>query len=341
MGFKIAIGPWPLRLFRWLVAAAQAVAVIVTWPVWQVRQEPPLLPALGLPEFDVGWLMLASLAVVCVAPRLGVASHAAVLAIAIMLDQTRLQPEFISCCFLLLGTLPALEAKLLGRLHLVALWFFSGFHKIISPGYYGQETFTAYLWSTLFPGRSPVGGTWLAVVVAICEMLLGIMALVPRTRRIAAWLALVLHTGALASLVFLDWNVAVWPWNVALALAGLALVRPWRETLAADFRRVGVVCRAAAVVLLISPLGYYLGIVDAYLAHCLYSSNLPMAYWQGRELVGYPMPTLHVPLPPTYRTYKAYFHAEAAPGDVMTIDDPRWCARYFGYAHEEVQQPAE
>ncbi|HEY5312401.1 MAG TPA: hypothetical protein VIK18_07765 [Pirellulales bacterium] len=344
MGPKIISGPaitgsWPLTLFRLLVVAAQAATVCITWPLWQVREAPPLLPAVNLPQVDTGWLLLGSLAVVLIAPRVGVALHAAVLLGAIALDQTRLQPELISMCFLLLATLPAAGAKLLGRMHLAALWFFSGFHKIISPHYYG--VFAGWLWSQVAPGSSATGGVWVAGVVAVVEMLLGVMVLVPRTRRLAGWVALVLHLGVLASLVYVDWNVAIWPWNIALALAGLALVRPWRESLAADFARVGVLCRVAAVLLLVSPWGYYLGIVDAYLAHCLYSSNLPMARWHGRELVGFTIPTLHVPLPPTYRTYKAYFHAVAKPGDEMVIDDPRWCARFFGYAHQEVRQPAE
>ncbi|HEX3658162.1 MAG TPA: MauE/DoxX family redox-associated membrane protein [Pirellulales bacterium] len=333
----IATGPWPLILFRLLVVAAQAATVCITWPLWQVRDNPPLLPAMTLPQVDTGWPMLASLGVVLIAPRIGVALHAAVLLTAIVLDQTRLQPEFISMWFLLLATLPAAEAKLLGRMHLAALWFFSGFHKIISPHYYG--VFTGWLWSQMLPGASATGGIWMAGVVAVVELLLGVMVLVPRTRRMAGWMALVLHLGVLASLVYVRWNEAIWPWNIALALSGIALVRPWRESLVADFARVGVLCRVAAVVLLVSPLGYYLGIVDAYLAHCLYSSNLPMARWHGRELVGYTIPSLHVPLPPTYRTYKAYFHATAQPGDEMVIDDPRWCARVFGYAHEDVRQP--
>lgn len=339
MGSKISTGVWPTLLFRWLVVAAQAATVCITWPLWQVRAAPPLLPALNLPQLDTGWLMLGSLAVLLLAPRTGVALHAFVLLVAIVLDQTRLQPEFVSMWFLLLATLPAAEAQLLGRMHLAALWFFSGFHKILSPNYYG--VFAGWLWSQLAPGSSAAGGVWIAGVVAIVEMLLGLMVLVPRTRRMAGWLALVLHSGVLASLVYVNWNAAIWPWNVALALAGLALVRPWRESPIADFARVGGLCRVAAAGLLISPLGYYLGVVDAYLAHCLYSSNLPMAHWHGRELVGFTLPTLHVPLPPTYRTYKAYFHATAEPGDEMVIDDPRWCARVFGYAHEDVRQPAE
>jgi hypothetical protein len=339
MGFKLASGPWLLVLYRWLVVAAQAAAVGITWPLWQVRQDPPLLAVADLPQFDTGWLMLASLAVVLLAPRWGVALHAAVLIVAILLDQTRLQPEFVFTWFLLLGTLSAAEAKLLARTHLIALWFFSGFHKIISPGYYAM--FTTYLWSQLAPAGCEAGGPWIAGCLAIVEMLLGVLTWVPRTRRLAAWLALALHAGVLAALVRIDWNVAIWPWNAALAFAGFALVRPWRESVSEDFARVGVLCRAAAVVLLVSPLGYYLGIVDAYMAHCLYSANLPMARWRGRELVAYTLPTLHVPLPPTYRTYKAFFHAVAAPGEEMVIDDPRWCARAFGYAHEVVRQGAQ
>ncbi|HEX4147355.1 MAG TPA: MauE/DoxX family redox-associated membrane protein [Pirellulales bacterium] len=327
-----------LLAFRWLAVAAQGLTVWFTWPLWQVRETQPLLPLAPLPQFDVGWLLAGSLAVVLVAPRVGVALHAAVLFVAILLDQTRLQPELISTCFLLLATLPAPGARLLGRTHLVALWFFSGFHKLISPGYYLQ--FSTQLWPLLLPSYSSESARWVAWFMAMFEILLGLMAVVPRTRRAAAWLAMAWHLGVLAVLVRLQWNEAVWPWNITLALSGFALVLPWRESLAEDFRRAGVLVRLAAILLLVSPLGYYLGIVDAYLSHCLYSGNLPMAHWKGRELVAYTYKDLHVPLPPTYRTYKAYFHAVAKPGDEMTIDDPRWCARAFGYAHEDVRQPA-
>jgi hypothetical protein len=324
--------------FRFWAVAAQAATIVVTWHLWQVRDFPPLLPVGPLPQFSLGWPLLASLAVVLFWPGWGVALHVAIFVVSVLMDQTRLQPEVVSGCFLMLATLPAPAAKLLGRMHLVSLWFFSGFHKLLSPGYF--ELVRDWMYPGLFPNWPKSGVTAFAVTIASVELLLGLLALFPRTRRLVGVLAVPFHLGVVASLIKLDWwNTAVWPWNIALAGAGLGLIYPWRESLRADFAAVRPMVRVAAILLLLSPLGYYIGVLDAYLAHCLYSSNIPRATWQGRDVVGDSFATLNVPLPPTHRTFEAYFHALAKPGETMEIHDPRWCARFFGYAERRIEQP--
>src|SRR5262245_15652377 len=47
--------------FRWLVVGCQAATLLITWPLWQVHASPPMLPALPLPAFDLGPLLLLSL----------------------------------------------------------------------------------------------------------------------------------------------------------------------------------------------------------------------------------------------------------------------------------------
>lgn len=311
--------------FRLVAAGAQAVTIGLTWPLWQERAMPPMLPACQLPQVDMGWPLLATLATFVVLPGLGWLLHAAVLVLAILMDQTRLQPEFISLSFLMLATLPTRAPRLLGRLHLAALWFFSGFHKLVSFGYF--EVMARRLWTVLLPEADPRVAFGLSLAVATTEVLLGIFTLVPGARRSVAIVALPLHIGIVASLAAIDWNRAVWPWNIALALAGFGLLWNWRESVWFEFRQVGWLAKAAALAILVSPLGYYLGIVDAYLAHCLYSANVPMATMNGQPLVGATMNSLGVPLPPTYRTYEAFFRKIARPGDKLVIDDPRWCAR--------------
>ena len=83
-------------LFRWLVVGAQAVTLGLTWPLWQHRTMPPMLPAVDIPSPDMGWPLLGSLVLVLAAPRWGVALHGILLLAAILMDQMRLQPEFIS-----------------------------------------------------------------------------------------------------------------------------------------------------------------------------------------------------------------------------------------------------
>jgi hypothetical protein len=336
-----------LLLFRWLVVGAQGTTLWLTWPVWQNRTMPPMLPALAIPQLNMGWPLLVSLALVLATPRSGVILHSALLAWAIATDQMRLQPEVLSLCVLMLGTLPAAGAQLIGRTHLLSLWFYSGFHKLLSPGYYLMMH--DRLWLRALPSSADKAAVVLSVGLALLEIALGVFAFFPRTRRWAAICALPVHAGIIVTLVSLHWNWAIIPWNLVLAVAGLALLWPWQESLRTDQARVGWPARIATWLLLISPLGYYLGLVDAYLAYCLYSANIPVAKWNGGEIVAstlYRGPQdnpnqlyIGVPIPPTHRTFEAFFRALAKPGDKLEIHDPRWCAQAFGYADRVIVQP--
>jgi hypothetical protein len=57
------------------------------------------------------------------------------MAYAVLIDQTRLQPEIVSLIFLLWGTLPDPNLKTLARAHLIALWCFAGLNKLLSPAF--------------------------------------------------------------------------------------------------------------------------------------------------------------------------------------------------------------
>src|SRR5207302_2035594 len=89
---------WNAFILRGSAVAAQAVTIFITWPLWLARtydsalaaQQQPMLPALPLPQFDVGPWLLASLVVVLLAPRWGVLLHGLLLIWAILLDQMRM-----------------------------------------------------------------------------------------------------------------------------------------------------------------------------------------------------------------------------------------------------------
>ena len=133
-------------------------------------------------------------------------------------------------------------------------------------------------------------------------------------------MAAVIHTGIVLWLSLrLHWNISVWPWNVALAVAGPTLVWPWKTSFRADWRGCQWLAKAAVAFVLISPLGYYFALIDAPLAHCLYTNNTPTA--EVIPLGGEPvvisdlfLPTLNVFVPQAHHTFEAYFERVRAPG---------------------------
>jgi len=330
-----------LVAFRWLVVGAQGATIGITWPLWLVREDPPLLPAVDWPQFSPGPWLVASLVVALVLPRTGAALHVGLLVVAMLLDQTRMQPEVISLGILLVGTLPGDGPRLVGRAHLIALWFFAGLHKLLSPEYFSGVV------PSMFGGDATDPSLALQVLggaMALGELSLGLLAIVPRTRRACAVAACVFHLLVLMWLAGrMQWNPAVWPWNLTLAAAGFALVWPWTTSLTHDLRAARWIPRATAVLLLVSPLGYYFGLVDPYLAHCLYTRNVPKAQ---RMTIGGPQPldtwsALSVPLPPAHRILEQYFQKTALPSERLVIDDPRWWAHYRGWGHREIKARQE
>lgn len=312
-----------LTIFRWLLVGCQAVTLVVTWPLWQVRTMPPMLPAVSLPSFDMGWLLLASLAVILVRPRVGLILNSLIFIYAILIDQTRLQPEVVSLLLLMWGTLGDASALAVGRGHLIALWIWAGANKLLSP---------LFMQSTagwMLDGLLPSAPDWLRVnagyLIGGAELAVGVLAIFPRTRRLAGVIAFGLHTGILLTLSPLghNYNPAVWAWNFGLALAGLAFIGSWREPMIGSLK----VCKRWVVVLvlflLVSPFGFYVGLLDAYLSHNLYSSNVPQAQTTALD-PGITWQLLNVPLPPERRLFEAFFRQTCKVGDVMVIRDTRW-----------------
>jgi hypothetical protein len=87
--------------------------------------------------------------------------------------------------------------------------------------------------------------------------------------------------------------------------------------------------------LMIAPAGFYLGLVDAYPAHHLYSAATARAtvYCPAgcapAQDVNATWFALGVPLPPEPRLFEATFQATCMPGDSLRIEDPHpppWAA---------------
>ncbi len=312
--------------FRVVVTLALAATIAMTWRLWQARDGAlPNLPLVAIPQMDVGVVLLVALAGVVVRPRWGIPAFTALAVIAMAMDQTRMQPTVVSLTFMLWATRPFPAALALCRAHLVSLWFFAGAHKLLSPEFiagWGRGFQERHLWDA---GDFSLP----AFAVAMTELGLGMIMLIPRTRRHGAWLALAVHLGILLLLGPLgrSANTAVWAWNVVLALSGFVFFWRWRASPDKSLAKLAWPARLAAVILFVAPAGYYIGFVDAYLAHCLYSKNTPSAVYRGEPVVDLAMREVNVPLPPERRLYEQLFERTAAPGDEMRIVDPRFGER--------------
>jgi hypothetical protein len=196
------------------------------------------------------------------------------------------------------------------------MWAWAGIHKALSLGWAGGgAAFIAEAHGR--PGLRPA----VAVAVPLVEISLGALALRRAWWPILRVAAPAMHLGILVTLLRADWNVAVWPWNLALAgAAPLLFAGP-----PASVRRELV--RPAAAVLVTLPALFYVGVVDAYPAHNLYSSNTAAALvCTGSACAPAPFGTLDaldVPLPPEPRLYRRWFEAECRPGTVLQITGPR------------------
>lgn len=322
-----------LVFLRWVVVCTQAAGIVVTWPLWQVRVSPPMLPVFSGMSCGMAVPLLVSLGCVLFWPRWGTWLHLSLLLLAMLLDQMRLQPEFLSQALLLLGVSGSPHLRTMARFHLIALWFFAGFWKLTSPFYYTGDA--QWLVHSLLPGSSPEWGVVFGVCVAVGEMALSLGAVCLATRRWAAMAGYGLHLGAVLLLAFgLDWDAAVWSWNLALAMASLVLIGGWQTSVRDTWACSTPATRAAVLVLLLLPCGYLFGLVETYLCHVLYSNHAPIAVIHspanGTSRIIDTRPELKVPVPQVERLYRQYFAAVAQPGDRLEIRDPRLWFRWRG-----------
>lgn len=354
---------------RVLLVLMQALAIGLTWHLWQVRtadRDAPNLPLIDAGwvdsvQFGFGWPLLVSLLLAVAWPMVGVVLHCGLLLLAIGMDQMRIQPEFVSVAILLVGTLPGRGPKLFAQCHLIALWFWAGLHKLLSVDYLFDSG--PQMWTDTMGDMPRTAAVGLAIFTAVFELALGLLALYPHAWRFVPWLAALLHLGILMSLIVQRWNPAVWPWNVALIVAAAGLFG--NETTAARQTNDDTGCwkawswKAAAAIALLHPGLYYLGLADAYLSWCVYSSNQPVATQYaaltdfrvddmihagkpmeaaklsdvldqvvGDELAFKHYASINVPFSPAPRLYAQYFRRVGQPGEMLVIHDPRLIAAW-------------
>ncbi len=330
-----------LVAYRGILVAAQAATILLTWKHWQVRDVPPLLPLFDVPQIAMGPVLLVSLIVVLFWPRIGVPVHTGLLVTAIIGDQCRLQPHVISLCWLMWGTAGWPGGLLVARSSLAATWLWAGIHKLMSPAYY---TFSGPLMlSGLWPGAPSSVAVPVALIVALVEIGLGIGTFIPAYRRTVSIAAVVFHSLVLAVLAFgFNWDRYVWPWNVALACAGPLVVANWRGIGLGDvWPRTSRLARGIAIALLVMPVGYWFGVVDAYLAQCVYADNTPRAFicspFTKRQNLFTMCLEQGIVVPPAHRLFAACFRGIGQPGEWLEVEDPRWIARLRGQSFRKIR----
>lgn len=334
---------WIIYGLRAWIAAMYTATLWVTHRLWSERAEPPLLPLIELPSFNgYGELLFATACMFIVWPRFGLLANVVVGLVAMAADQTRMQPQIFSFWMLMLGTWRAPSAQLLSRTHLASLWFFSGFHKLLSPEYY--TAVGPWMWQGLFPPEHwpdvPDYSRQFATLIAATELSLGVLIWWPRARPFVAGVAASLHIGIVGMLYSMNgWNTSVWGWNLALAASAIVIVGGWRTPFVEQIRSCGLVASIGALLLFVSPALYYVGALDAYLSHCLYSANVPTAQfvpapethalpYQLHWVDGPYWKNLNVPQPPTHRNFELYFRRVARKGDKLIVTDNRaWAVR--------------
>ena len=298
----------------WVLAistACQAATIAITWPLWSVRDAPPNLPAVELPESPWGVLLFATLFVVVLLPRFGVFAHCLVLGLSMLADEYRFQPQLWTLAGMMLAAVSD-DARRFMRWQMPALWIWTAVHKTLSPDWWCVHSGSMF---------GPLIGSDVLVIVGVAlavtaaELLTGVVALVrPKWLRV---LCPAMHAGIFCFLLIRGWNYSVLPWNFAMCLCGAWLCcyrgksRSWEWL--------------AACVLFVVPIGFYVGWVDHTAAHVLYSGGTPTAkIWRGDRCRGVDQwGELAVPFPSEQRHFLRYFERTAKVGEMLVIEDQR------------------
>ncbi len=329
--------------FLVVCVVAQLATVLITWPLWELRQSLVNVPWItALPQMPYGILMVAGLVGVLVSPRrYGLAIHLAILLLAILSDQTRCQPQVLWVAVLSIGCVFD-RAKQFCVWALVSLWLWAGIHKAISSEWYQGNAFQLMQQAGV---SDPLRWCyWFALFVAISEIAQGILAIY--RPRIAAVTCFLLHLGIAGFMIFIQYNFSVLPWNVCTAIVGtwlmfhaaVATKGPFKKFLtisssagSSGARGVGWFAVAA---LLILPAGFYTGHIRHCFAHVLYSGGLPLASISKTDgtvdqMLGWEV--IRVPFPHEPRAFVDYFRLTAAPGEKLHIHEirPRLDSHYY------------
>lgn len=290
-----------LRYLRVVVAVAFVCGILISPRLWfGVGRSFPRAPMfaswsgfLSAHDYLLSILLLIALVLSGISkrPRLYLFSATALTLVLALLDQTRLQPWVYQYAIMLMllaftrdaktGTKVVAPIFVANQLVVSALYFWSGAQKLSWSFVY--EVAPALLESAgihLQPSYLPL----VAIAVAVCEMIIGLGFLIPRTRRASVSLALITHLIVLSIFIATGRNSVVWPWNICMMAIIVLLfwgcnespfayvLRNWR-----DSNPVRQLPRAVVVICGLLPALSFAGWWDLNLSWSLYSGRTPIA----------------------------------------------------------------
>ncbi|MCU1267595.1 MAG: hypothetical protein JWM21_3913 [Acidobacteria bacterium] len=303
-----------LSYLRRVIAGAYLCGMLMSLRLWfGLGRTFPRVPMVnGLPAFVwsndylLSALLLAALILSLVSKRPSRYLLAVVMftALLVVVDQTRLQPwvyEYLLMLTVLAfwqpGTRHENDEKVAGtilsanQLIVAMLYFWSGVQKLnwffgheVVPGL--LESAHTYLPATLWR-YLPIA----SLVIALCELLLGVGLLIRRTRQASVVLALLIHFTVLILLIGARRNSVVWPWNVAMMATAVLLFWRSQHSPAPEiwrWRRLnvpGYLPKVALVICAVLPASSFFGWWDMYLSAALYSGNTAVAVMRITEQV--------------------------------------------------------
>ena len=289
MSLPATVNVSPRRLFalRGTLLLAVFLGVLASLKLWLTSRAFPLVPvAAGFPQLPAPWdaVLLTLLLLALVAGiwfyRPAVALFLVGALFLYCADQNRGQPWFYLYFVLLLLTLmPDGQALAACRVVVSVVYVWAAVQKF-GPDY--QRLVVPYMIRPVahwLPASGLTAAKWCMSAAPLVELFIGVGLWVPRFRRAAIITTVLVHGVALLLLGPLghNYNLVVWPWNLAMIALVVVLFPPVRVgEVFRELRRSFAATVVVALVALLPVLGYF-GWWDSYFSFALYSGNTATA----------------------------------------------------------------
>jgi len=290
------------RIARLKIALALAFlcGLLLSPKLWLSTRAYPLAPVakfLPAPPFPLDHLAFALLLLLLTGialfarPRKLLVAFVTLVVLVCLWDQTRWQPWCYQYVFMSLALAcytwraddeGGRERALNACAFVVAgIYFWSGLQKV-NPLFTG-ELFPALVepYARHLPASFGAVSRWVAPLVPLAEVGVGVGLLSRKFRTHAIFLALALHLSVLVLFVPVRRNTIVWPWNAAMICFVVLLFwrrqQPplWRHALAGKGQ---VLTKLAVLLFWVMPAFNFFGYWDAYLSSSLYSGKTMYGY---------------------------------------------------------------
>ncbi len=290
----------PLLLLR-ITCAFWLMAKMIGWKVWMVDRTYPTAPSFEFMSEIPGWVhfgffacSIAAIAILILKPIRPVMAFLIVNELlACSLDQTRWQPWEYQYLFMILIFL--VNYKEQWRIQpvliflLAAIYTYSGLHKM-------NAAFIGMVWNPMilkqFFHISPETIKlplvhYTGYMLPLVEFAAGAALFIPRTRKIAAILLIIMHVSLLILLgpFGLNFNVIIWPWNIAMITFLYLLVFKNEPILSLKpvFYKLNYL---VALFWGVMPAFCFVGLWDNYLSANLYSGKMPFLIISVKDKAG-------------------------------------------------------